>query len=157
MLRKRTRPDMPDRIQGSYRDAINNMIFLKRQQWQIVYFILLAQAAVVGIATTQNGAIELHHMRYIAILVFVAHYVLMWKNASGMAKFRRRLKYIYESYYSQAEITAMELKVSVRQTRPDAWAIILQLVPSLLALWIAWVLIGADPIESSRPVISVPF
>ena len=43
-------PQMPEHVEAAYRDAVGNILFLKRQQWLATNYVLLLYAAIFVIS-----------------------------------------------------------------------------------------------------------
>jgi hypothetical protein len=49
-------PDMPRRVEAIYKDAVENIRFVKRQQWVITNYSILILAAIYALAPNVCGA-----------------------------------------------------------------------------------------------------
>ena len=100
--------EMPKRIQMAYKDALDNIAFLKRQQWIITNYSFAAYAALYFLCkeTHPNNSVR---FLIAFIIVIVASYCVAVLSSfeDGMKKFRARLNWIYKNQFSRAEQTGM--------------------------------------------------
>ncbi|MBI1201599.1 MAG: hypothetical protein GC182_03705 [Rhodopseudomonas sp.] len=100
--------NMPDRIEIIYRDAIDNIQFNKRQQWQITNYAILVYASIVAIRQLlDKGASSPFVSEGILIgltwVVFVYSLYVQFILQRSITKFRKRLNWIYFKYFSYEE------------------------------------------------------
>ena len=50
---------MPKHVEVAYRDAVDNVVFLKRQQWLATNYVLLLYAAICNQLTTLAGLVKI--------------------------------------------------------------------------------------------------
>jgi FtsH-binding integral membrane protein len=83
---------MPKRIQMAYQDALDNIAFLKRQQWIITNYSFVSFASLFFLCkeTHPNGSIR---FLIVFVIVVVASYCIAILSSfeDGMKKFRSRL------------------------------------------------------------------
>src|SRR6266540_1014860 len=77
---------MPVHVEAAYKDAVDNIIFLKRQQWVATNYALLVYAAI-----------------------FVIHCYVIFVFQRAIDKFRSRLYWIYKTYFNREEQVGLEL------------------------------------------------
>jgi len=104
---------MPDHIGGAYRDAVDNIILLKRQQWVATNYALLVYAAIFVISAQyfQRTDFARNALGIVAIVVFFIHWYMMFLFQSAIEKFRARLFWIYRSYFNGEEQAGLDLPV----------------------------------------------
>src|SRR5436190_10777491 len=104
---------MPDHIGGAYRDAVDNIILLKRQQWVATNYALLVYAAIFVISAQyfQRTDFARNPLGIVAIVVFIIHWYMMFLFQSAIEKFRARLFWIYRSYFNGEEQAGLDLPV----------------------------------------------
>lgn len=102
--------DMPKRIEIVYKDALDNIAFLKKQQWIITGYGIAVFAALFAIAErvkpSVNGRVVLIGLALLAagygFMVLIGFY-------SAMKKFRDRLDWIYRNFFDASEQDGLRL------------------------------------------------
>jgi L-asparagine transporter-like permease len=87
------------------RDAVDNIIFLKRQQWVATNYALLVYAAIFVISAQyfQRTDFARNTLGIVAIVAFCIHWYMMALFQSAIEKFRSRLYWIYRTYFNGEE------------------------------------------------------
>src|SRR6476469_9894925 len=100
--------EMPKRIELVYQDAVENLRFLKQQQWTVTNYAFLTYAALIALAQLTEASKDL---LIVAVwLVFVYSVFVLASFMWSTGKFRRRVKWIYENFFpNKKEDTALEL------------------------------------------------
>jgi hypothetical protein len=108
-----TERQMPEHIGAAYRDAVDNLIFLKRQQWVATNYALLVYAAIFVISAQyfQRTDFARNLLGIVAIVAFFIHWYMMFLFQSAIEKFRARLYWIYRTYFNGEEQTGLDLPV----------------------------------------------
>jgi hypothetical protein len=92
--------EFPKRLELLYADAVENLKFLKQQQWVITRYTLTAYAALFAIATQTPVRIALILATWLVAIgatFFLHHFI------RSLRKFRKRIKWIYESNFPADE------------------------------------------------------
>src|SRR6266496_1092802 len=115
-----TERQMPEHIGAAYRDAVDNLIFLKRQQWVATNYALLVYAAIFVISAQyfQRTDFARNLLGIVAIVAFFIHWYMMFLFQSAIEKFRARLYWIYRTYFDGEELHGLDLPI---QPEPS-WA-----------------------------------
>ena len=92
----------------AYKDATDNLIYLKREQFQITYYTWLLLAALY-ILSKQVRPDEKATIAAGIFVVGVASIATLWTFQSAINQFRRRLNYIYQTYFDEADRGGMGL------------------------------------------------
>ena len=98
--------DMPKRIEIFYKDALDNIAFLKKQEWVIAGYGIAVHAAIWTISIRLNSPVLLIAAVWLAVIYAV---VILGNFYFGIEKFRRRLKWIYQNYFDKNEQDGMDL------------------------------------------------
>ena len=53
---------MPGHVNAAYRDAVENILFLKRQRWLATNYVLLLYVAIFVISLTTSAGLTLHEI-----------------------------------------------------------------------------------------------
>ena len=85
--------EMPRHVETAYKDAVDNIIFLKRQQWVATNYALLVYAAIFVISAQyfQRTDFARNLLGIVAIVAFFIHWYMMFLFQSAIEKFRARL------------------------------------------------------------------
>ena len=111
---------MPEHIGAAYRDAVDNIIFLKRQQWVATNYALIVYAAIFVISAQYFSRTDFarNTLGIVAIVAFFIHWYMMFVFQSAIEKFRARLYWIYRTYFNREEQAGLDLPL-----RPQSsWA-----------------------------------
>jgi hypothetical protein len=102
---------MSEGVKILYKDAVDNIIFLKRQQWVITNYALVVYAAVVALAKSANP-IESTLLTLVASLACAYGTYCMVHTQLSLTKMRTRLAYVYQNFFAADERSAFELWAS---------------------------------------------
>lgn len=104
----------------AYKDAVDNIIFFKRQQWQISNYAFFTQAALY-ILSRQVPAIPKLVFVGLSLITGAAAVAFLWFLQRSMDKMRERLAYIYNTHFEPAEREAMRLEAGERSDWRGWW------------------------------------
>jgi hypothetical protein len=107
---------MPEHVETAYKDAVDNIIFLKRQQWLATNYALLVYAAIFVISAHYFSRTDLarNWLGVLTIATFVIHWCMLHVFQSSIEKFRNRLGWIYRTYFSEDERVGLDLQLEPR-------------------------------------------
>jgi hypothetical protein len=114
---------MPRHVEAAYKDAVDNIIFLKRQQWVATNYALLLYAAIfamsqhIGLTDFARNSLGI-----VAICTFFIHWYMMYLFQQAIDKFRGRLSWIYRTYFNGEEQAGLELPLAP-QSSWDQWQV----------------------------------
>ena len=102
---------MPEHIKLAYEDAVNNMMFFKRQQWVATNYAILVYAAIFVISAEYYSRTDFarNGLGIIAIATFFFHLYVIYSFDAAISKFRERLDWIYRTYFSGEERNNLKL------------------------------------------------
>jgi hypothetical protein len=102
---------MPEHVQVAYKDAVDNIIFLKRQQWVATNYALLLYAilSVVSARYFSRNDVVRGWLGFFTIATFFYHLYMMNSFQRAIAKFGNRLGWIYSTYFSSEERIGLAL------------------------------------------------
>jgi hypothetical protein len=111
---------MPGHVEAAYKDAVDNIIFLKRQQWVATNYALLVYAAIFVISAQYFNRTDFarNALGMIAIATFLIHWYIMYVFQRAIDKFRARLYWIYRTYFSGDEQAGLDLPLGPQ----SSWA-----------------------------------
>src|SRR5215207_8741262 len=91
---------MPVHVGAAYKDAVDNIVFLKRQQWVTTNYAVLIYAAifVVSAAFFSRTDAARGWLGVLTVLTFFYHLYMMKLLQDTIASFRDRLAWIYRTY-----------------------------------------------------------
>ena len=104
---------MPGHVAAAYRDAVDNIVFLKRQQWLATNYVLLLYVAIFVISAHYFSRTDVarNWLGVITIAAFVAHWCVLHLFQRSIEKFRNRLAWIYRSYFSEEERAGLDVRL----------------------------------------------
>jgi hypothetical protein len=125
---------MPEHVAAAYRDAVDNILFLKRQQWLATNYVLLLYAAVFVISAHYFSRTDVarNWLGVITIAAFVVHWWMLHLFQFSIAKFRNRLGWIYNNYFSEQERVGLDLRLEPRSYWYQAEVYVVLLVISFI-------------------------
>jgi len=106
----------PGHVKAAYRDAVDNILFLKRQQWLATNYVLLLYAAIFLISAHYFSRTDVarNWLGVITIAAFVVHWWMLHLFQRSIEKFRNRLSWIYRTYFSEEERAGLDLRLGPR-------------------------------------------
>ncbi len=93
---------MSEGVKILYKEAVDNILFLKRQQWTITNHALVAFAAVVAVSRGANN-VETTLLTLLAAAAWLYAVACMLHTQMTMTKYRLRLTHIYQKYFHKEE------------------------------------------------------
>ena len=107
-----TERQMPGHVNAAYRDAVDNIIFLKRQQWLATNYVLLLYAAIFVISAHYFSRTDVarNWLGVLTIFGFVIHWWMLHLLQGAIATFRIRLSWIYNTYFSAEERVGLDVQ-----------------------------------------------
>ena len=103
--------EMPAHVDAAYKDAVDNIIFLKRQQWVATNYAILVYAAIFVISATYFSRTDFarNTLGIVALVTLGIHWYMIYLFQREINRFRRRLHWIYQTYFSREERVGMDL------------------------------------------------
>jgi hypothetical protein len=104
---------MPVHVTAAYRDALDNILFLKRQQWLATTYVLLLYVAIFVISAhffSRTDAAR-NWLGVLTIAGFVVHWWMLHIFQRSIEKFRTRLVWLYTTYFSEEERAGLDLRL----------------------------------------------
>src|SRR5258705_9622628 len=99
-----TAQEMPRRIEILYRDSLDNISFIKKQEWIVAGYGLTIHAAVVAIKHQLQPSLCLQVvLTCAAALPALYGLAVLGCYAEGLVKWRGRLDWIYANYFEEGE------------------------------------------------------
>ena len=94
--------DMPQQYAQAYKDAVDNLIYLKREQFQVTYFtwLLLAALYILSGKASPNARSFLEMGAGLVGLFSVGTLLSFHRSMSG---FRKRLRAIYDKFFDKPD------------------------------------------------------
>src|SRR5262245_30358001 len=119
---------MPSHVGVAYQDAVNNISFLRRQQWIATNYALLIYAAlfVVSAAYFSRTDFARTWLGIFAIATFLIHFYMVYLFQGAMDKSKDRLDWIYRTYFNREEQTGLDLLRS--RSSWDEWKVPIGLI-----------------------------
>ena len=101
--------EMPNRILFVYKDALDNLKFLKEQQWPVTKYALTAYGVLFAAVKVINT--PSYNGLFIAAvwLVFLFSLVVLVSFMHGVRRFRARIRWIYDNCFQAEEREGLDL------------------------------------------------
>jgi hypothetical protein len=133
--------ELPPRLQMIFADASANLLFVKQQQWAVIRYALAAYAATYVLSQVWK-AYDIRLLVAATWVVFGVSVVFLESYIHALAKFRRRIRCVYERHFPNAT-EARVLELSKRKNWWDRegyiWALIFASLAgaglTTLAIW----------------------
>jgi hypothetical protein len=93
---------MSEGVKILYKGAIDNIIFLKRQQWIITNYSLVVYAIMAALARNATS-VEKTILVVVALCAFAYSAACMLHTQSTMRRLRASMSHIYQTYFSVEE------------------------------------------------------
>ena len=125
--------EMPVRIQISYKDAIDNIVFAKKQQWVLTNYVIVTYVAIFAISIKYNPSADTKlWLKALVVLAFFYGAYLIFKFQNDLSKLRDRLTYIYATYFTPNERIDLGLASHDRPFwyDPGIWMLLAIFVPA---------------------------
>ena len=102
---------MPPHIQAAYKEAIDNIIFHKRQQWVSTNYALLVYVAIFVVSARffSRTDLALGWLGLLVILTFAYHMIMLRLLQDMLARCTDRLAWIYKNYFTEEEQVGLNL------------------------------------------------
>jgi hypothetical protein len=109
-------PTMSEGVKILYKGAIDNIIFLKRQQWIITNYSLVVYAIMAALARNATS-VEKTILVVVALLAYGYSVACMLHTQNTMKRLRASMSHIYQTYFSVEEREVYKLW----QAAPGFW------------------------------------
>jgi hypothetical protein len=92
---------MLSHVEVAYQDAVNNISFLRRQQWIATNYALLVYAGLFVVSAEYFSRTDFarNWLGIIAIATFLIHFYMVYLFQGAIDKSRERLDWIYRTYF----------------------------------------------------------
>ena len=107
---------MPGHVKAAYRDAVDNILFLKWQQWLATSYVLLLYVAIFLVSAHYFSRTDVarNWLGAITIAAFVVHLWTLHSFQRSIETFRSRLAWVYSTYFSEDERAGLDLRLEPR-------------------------------------------
>jgi hypothetical protein len=135
---------MPVHIEAAYKDAVDNIIFLMRQQWAATNYALLVYAAIFVISAEYFSRTDFarNALGIVAIATFSNHWYVIFVFQRAIDRFRSRLYWIYRTYFNGDEQAGLDLPLAPQsswaQLEAAAGLVLVSLVGFVLTAIYLW-------------------
>jgi hypothetical protein len=135
---------MPEHVGAAYKDAVDNILFLKRQQWLATNYALLLYAAIFLISAHYFNRTDLarNWLGGLTIVTFIVHWYMLHSFQRAIGKYKDRLAWIYRTYFTADERAELDVQLEPRSHwyQPDVYIglMALSLVGAVLTAIYLW-------------------
>ena len=107
---------MPGHVTAAYRDAVDNILFLKRQQWMATNYVLLLYVAIFVISARffSRTDVARNWLGVLTIAAFVVHWGMLHIFQRSIETFRNRLVWVDRTYFSDEERAGLDPRLEPR-------------------------------------------
>jgi hypothetical protein len=118
--------EMPPQVNIAYQDAVDNLVFLRSQQWSITNYVLLAEAAIFLIARypgLSTDGLDRFFLKVLAVLAALLGIAVLWQVQASMERYRERLGGIYKRYFSSEQLADFRLEAVPDASRRNGFVV----------------------------------
>jgi hypothetical protein len=108
--------EMKPHVAQAYKDATDNLIYLKREQIQVTYYTWLLLAALYILARSVDVSLKPVLLGGTFLVGAISIVILCFFQWS-IHRFRRRLDHVYDVYFTPYERTRLGLNATTRRWR----------------------------------------
>lgn len=131
------REDFSEGLKLIFTDAVENLRFLKQQQWSIVRYALTAYGALFAIAAVLKVEDDRKFIFLAAVMMVLAFAMMILASMrDAFAKFRDRLKWIYANRLQTEQAEGLNLKKDESYFNTEGFILYLAIV-TIFGAWIA--------------------
>jgi hypothetical protein len=111
-----TTHEMPRHVEIAYKDAIDNIIFYKRQQWMATNYTILVYAAIFVLSARFFSRTDMARglLGFLTVLTFLYHLYMLRLLQDAITSFGLRLAWIYRTYFTAEERSSLNFPVEAR-------------------------------------------
>jgi hypothetical protein len=111
-----TTHEMPRHVEIAYKDAVDNIIFYKRQQWMATNYTILVYAAIFVLSARFFSRTDMARglLGVLTGLAFLYHLYMLRLLQDAITSFRLRLAWIYRIYFTAEERSGLNFPVEER-------------------------------------------
>jgi hypothetical protein len=102
---------MTAHVEAAYKDAVENINFLKRQQWVATNYAVLVYAAIFVISGTYFSRTDFarNMLGIVTLVTFAIHWYMIYVFQRAIQRYRRQVGWVYQTYFSQEERVGLNL------------------------------------------------
>jgi hypothetical protein len=104
-----TPKDLTKPIEAVYKDAVDNLRFIKQQEWTVTRYALTAYAALFAVAKIAPNASDKIFLIAATCLVALFSLMILCSLLDSLEKFRSRIGWVYKNYFSCDEREGLRL------------------------------------------------
>jgi hypothetical protein len=116
---------MPEHVGAAYKAAVDNILFLKRQQWLATNYALILYAAIFLISAHYFSRTDVarNWLGVLTIVTLFIHWYMLNTFQLAIVRFRERLRWIYSTYFSEGERAGLDVQLAPRAHwyQPEAY------------------------------------
>jgi hypothetical protein len=107
---------MPAHVKAAYREAADNIVFLKWEQWLATTYVLLLYAAIFAVSAHYFSRTDAarNWLGILTIAAFVVHWWTLHLFQRSIEEYRSRLVWIYRGYFTDEERLGLDLRLEPR-------------------------------------------
>lgn len=130
-------PNMPPQVNVAYQDAVDNLVFLKSQQWSITSYVMLGEAAIFLIARypgLSTDGIDRFFLKVLAVVIGFLGIAVLWQMQASIEKYKARLANIYNRYFHSDELSEFWLEATPDKSMRNMFIVAVLTVLCVLAM-----------------------
>jgi hypothetical protein len=101
---------MSQQMRAAHDDAVQNIVLLKEQQWRMVNYVLILYGSIFWFKHQLNQTIRFYFaFQLLVLLIFAGSLALIFLTQHSLRKFRNRLHFIYQYYFTANELKRLDI------------------------------------------------
>ena len=111
-----TTREMPRHVEIAYKEAADNILFYKRQQWMATNYAILVYALILVLSARFFSRTDMARglLGVLTVLAFLYHLYMLRLLQDAITSFRSRLAWIYGTYFTPEERTGLNFSFEAR-------------------------------------------
>jgi hypothetical protein len=116
-----TTHEMPRHVEIAYKEAADNIIFYKRQQWMATNYAILVYALILVLSARFFSRTDMARglLGVLTALTFLYHLYTLKLLQDAVAALRLRLEWIYRTYFTADERSGLNFPFESRPSSVD--------------------------------------
>jgi hypothetical protein len=109
-------PEMPRHVETAYKDAVDNIIFNKKQELVTTNYAILVYVAIFAVSAnffSRNDMVRAL-LGVLTLLTFAYHLYMLKLLQDAITSFRSRLAWIYGTYFTPEERAGLNFSFEAR-------------------------------------------
>jgi hypothetical protein len=111
-----TTREMPRHVEIAYKEAADNILFYKRQQWMATNYAILVYALILALSARFFSRTDMARglLGVLTVLTFLYHMYTLKLLQDAISSLRLRVEWIYRTYFTAEERSGLNFPLEAR-------------------------------------------